>query len=304
MPQVLLSDSVSAELGGQDPWPSDASLFQPFEVEQMLLEDSASCLSVRAFLHMCRLPHRVEERANAFYMSPSGQVPFIKAGTIVVAEMDRIVNFVGYKKVSLTEGLDITQKADMRAYMSLVTNVLGSAEMYLSWHHPPTFLSVTYPRHCSVHPKPLGYLLTEEKRRRVTRKLHMLGWAEKTLEQVYAEVDNCCRALNQRLDNQTYFFGDRPCELDALVYGHLFTMLTTVLPDVRLASTVKSYSGLVGLVKRVDKAFFSRDTLPASHRASPSEERAPPVGEPKGPSSKASSCSNGEYDTLEDLSGV
>ena len=56
--------------------------------------------------------------------------------------------------------------------------------MYLSWHHPPTFLSVTYPRHCSVHPKPLGYLLTEEKRRRVTRKLHMLGWAEKTLEQV------------------------------------------------------------------------------------------------------------------------
>ena len=57
------------------------------------------------------------------------QVPFIKAGTIVVAEMDRIVNFVGYKKVSLTEGLDITQKADMRAYMSLVTNVLGSAEV-------------------------------------------------------------------------------------------------------------------------------------------------------------------------------
>lgn len=33
------------------------------------------------------------------------------------------------QKVSLTEHLDASQKADMRAYMSLVNNVLGSAEV-------------------------------------------------------------------------------------------------------------------------------------------------------------------------------
>ena len=31
--------------------------------------------------------------------------------------------------ISLTEHLDAAQKADMRAYMSLVSNVLGNAEV-------------------------------------------------------------------------------------------------------------------------------------------------------------------------------
>ena len=29
--------------------------------------------------------------------------------------------------------MDVSQKADMRAYMSLVNNVLGNAELYISW---------------------------------------------------------------------------------------------------------------------------------------------------------------------------
>ena len=47
--------------------------------------------------------------------------------------MEPIVGFVNTKGVSLTSHLDVTQKADMRAYMSLVNNVLGNAELYISW---------------------------------------------------------------------------------------------------------------------------------------------------------------------------
>ena len=47
--------------------------------------------------------------------------------------MEPIVAFVNTKGVSLTTSLDVGQKADMRAYMSLVTNVLGNAELYISW---------------------------------------------------------------------------------------------------------------------------------------------------------------------------
>ena len=41
--------------------------------------------------------------------------------------------FVNTKGISLTAQLDVGQKADMRAYMSLVNNVLGNAELYISW---------------------------------------------------------------------------------------------------------------------------------------------------------------------------
>ena len=95
------------------------------QVEQILLPDNASCLAVQAFLHMAALDFTIEMRSNAEHMSPSGKVPFIRAGAFVVAEMDPIVTFVNTKGVSLTSTLDASQKADMRAYMSLVNNVLG-----------------------------------------------------------------------------------------------------------------------------------------------------------------------------------
>ena len=58
---------------GSDSWPSDAQLYQPFEVEQILLNDNASCLAVQAFLNMTRLDFTVEMRANAEHMSPNGK---------------------------------------------------------------------------------------------------------------------------------------------------------------------------------------------------------------------------------------
>jgi hypothetical protein len=32
-------------------------------------------------------------------------------------------------------------------------------------------------------------------------------------EEVYSEVESCCRALSERLDNSAYFFGSKPTEL-------------------------------------------------------------------------------------------
>ena len=152
----------------------------------------------------------------------------------MISEMDPIVAFVNTKGISLTEKLDAGQKADMRAYMSLVNNVLGNAELYISWQDPVTLTSVTSPRHSAPHPWPLGALLTWQKKSQVNKRLGALGWGSKSLEEVYTEVETCCRALSERLDNSPYFFGQRPTELDALVFGHVFSTLTTPLPENRM----------------------------------------------------------------------
>lgn len=259
MPQVLLTDSISVELGAQEPWSNDVKFFQPYEVEQILLPDNAQCLAVQAFLKMTRLGYAMEMRGNAEHMSPSGKVPFIKSGAFVVAELDPIVAFVANKGVSLTEGIDTSQKADMRAYMSLVNNVLANAELYVTWNDQVTYEEVTQPRYGSVYPWPLNRILTHQKRQQVLRRLRVMGWKHKTMEEVYAEVDHCCTALSERLDKQDFFFGNRPTELDALVFGHLFTLLTTPLPDNRLATIVRSYSNLVHLCQIVERDFFDKN---------------------------------------------
>ena len=52
----------------------------------------------------------------------------------------------------------------------------------------------------------------------------------------------------------------RPTELDALVFGHLFSILTTPLPDTRLASIVRQHKNLVELCQTIDKEYFDRLT--------------------------------------------
>jgi len=253
-----LTESMSLELGAQEPWPANAQLYQPYEVEQILLPENASCLAVQAFLHMCGLDFTIEMRSNAESMSPSGKVPFIRAGAFVVSEMEPIVSFVNTKGISLTSQLDVGQKADMRAYMSLVNNVLGNAELYLTWVEPVTLAEVTQPRHGSVHPWPLSCILNWQTRRSVLKRLGVLGWAAKTVEAVYTEIETCCRALSERLDNSPYFFGTQPTELDALVFGHLFSILTTPLPDQRLKQIVQQFPNLTALCEVIERDYFER----------------------------------------------
>ncbi|KAK0074428.1 hypothetical protein PV325_008340, partial [Microctonus aethiopoides] len=49
-----------------------------------------------------------------------------------------------------------------------------------------------------------------------------------------------------------------PKELDALVFGHLYTILTTPIPGNRLAEIVHRFPDLVDLCKRIEKRYFGR----------------------------------------------
>ncbi|ENN81246.1 hypothetical protein YQE_02340, partial [Dendroctonus ponderosae] len=238
MPSPLI-DRISIELGAQEPWPKDVKLFQPYEVEQILLPDNANCLAVQAFLKMCNLEFQVEPRANAEDMSPTGKVPFIKVGRFVTAELEGIVQFVNGKDISLTDKLDNEQKSDLRAYMSLIKNVIEVAELYYCWNDRETYNEVTSVRNGSVYPWPLNHIKNIEKKHQVVKKLKVLDWYHKTIEEVHQEVQSCCEALNVRLDNKPYFFAEGPTELDALVFGHLFTILTTPLTRKDLAKIVR-----------------------------------------------------------------
>ncbi|CAB3241843.1 unnamed protein product [Arctia plantaginis] len=234
MPEYHLTDSIITQLNAQEPWPDNVKLFQPYEVEQILLPDNASCLAVQAFLKMCNLPFEVEMRWNAEFMSPSGRVPFIKCGAFVVSELEPIVQFAANKGVTLCSKLSTEEKAEMRAYMSLITNVLVNAELYISWVDNDTFNAVTKVRNSSVYPWPLGWLQTRAKRNLVIKRLKALHWYDKSLEQVLADVEQCCNSLSQRLGERDYFFGNTPTALDARVFGHIRALLSAQGPKAAL----------------------------------------------------------------------
>ena len=81
---------------------------------------------------------------------------------------------------------------------------------------------------------------------------------EALVEDVYTEIENCCRALSERLDNSLYFFGKRPTELDALVFGHIFSILTTPLPDNRAKNIVQQFGNLIKLCENIERDYFEK----------------------------------------------
>ncbi|XP_047402661.1 metaxin-2 isoform X2 [Sciurus carolinensis] len=157
---------------------------------------------------------------------------------------------------SLSDGLDEVQKAEMKAYMELVNNMLLTAELYLQWCDEATVGEITHARYGSPYPWPLNHILAYQKQWEVKRKMKAIGWGNKTLDQVLEDVDQCCQALSQRLGTQPYFFNKQPTELDALVFGHLYTILTTQLTNDELSEKVKNYSNLLAFCRRIEQHYF------------------------------------------------
>ncbi|KAJ8303527.1 hypothetical protein KUTeg_019923 [Tegillarca granosa] len=239
MTSPLIVDAMQVEIGATERWPDDVHLYQPYQVQQMTLPDNASCLSVKTFLNMSGLKYSLELRTNAEEMSPSGKVPFIYIPPFIHSGMDPIVAAVNTRGFSLSESLNDTERSELRAYMVMIENIL-----------------VTKPRYGSIHPWPINLIIPWQKQRSIKAKLEAKGWADKSLEQVYDEVKTCCQALSERLQDQEYFFGDKPTELDAMVFGHLYTLLTTNLPDIDLAIIIRNYGNLANFCKRVEIKYF------------------------------------------------
>jgi metaxin len=113
---------------------------------------------------------------------PLSTLRFLTLFEHLVAKINTILSI--FQGITLTEHLDSSQKADMRAYMSLVSNVLGNAELYLSWLDNVTLTEVTKPRYGSAYPWPLNHILAWQKKQQVYKKLAALGWTSKSLDEV------------------------------------------------------------------------------------------------------------------------
>ncbi len=114
----------------------------------------------------------------------------IKCGAFVVSELDGIVQLAQAKGTSVTQYLNAAERADLRAYMSLVHNVLGNALLYFTWLDDDVYNKYTKQRVGSPYNFPLKYLLPWTLRRKVKSQLNALKWGYRTTEEVYREGNN------------------------------------------------------------------------------------------------------------------
>nr|XP_039268504.1 metaxin-2-like [Styela clava]XP_039268505.1 metaxin-2-like [Styela clava] len=257
----LLQGAVLSQVPGNEGWPDDACLYQPFEDHQILLNENAPCLAVQVYIHMCGLDVKVIYRTNAEFMSPTRKLPLLRCGNLVISEPTAIIGLLKQRGYALGGDLSESQQHDMKAYIELVNNVLVPAELFVTWMDDRTYKESTCKRYGSPYSWPLNTILCWIKRKEVMHYLDAVGWkkGKKTITSLEDDVQRCCSALSEKLGEKEYFLGNQPTELDALVFGHLFTILTTRLPDNRLAETVRKFDNLVAFCRNIDKNFFVQD---------------------------------------------
>ncbi|XP_053204152.1 metaxin-2-like [Panonychus citri] len=233
-------------------WSLGVTMFTPAG-EQILLNERANCIAAEIFLKMCDIHSTTEERANTEYMSPNGDVPFIKCGNELVAGMENIVDFFKSKNISLSSHLDEQKQRDCRVYMNYFQLELTNSELYFTWCHDKVTQEYTYPRCTSVYSWPLNSILYMMKKRNITKKLKLQKITD--IEQATKSVEKVFTKLSEILIGP-YFFGNKPTELDALIFGHISAILTTALPDDSLAILVRENQPLVNLCNLIGAEYF------------------------------------------------
>ncbi|EJW85800.1 hypothetical protein WUBG_03290 [Wuchereria bancrofti] len=252
----LVADSLSSEIDVD--W-SGAVLYTPYYT-QALLYEYADCVAVQTLLKMANLPVRLEERPNAEFMSPTGKVPFLKLQSFLVSEFLPVVDFLAKRNVKLSAGLTDLERGDMHAHMALFDDILKNVEMYVMWMDKRNYSQVTKCRYGSVYLFPLNIILPQVKWREVNNYLTAIDWKSKSQECVMDLADRCFKSISSKLDHNEYFFGDSPTELDALAFGHFYTILTTELPNMELKNCLRRYSNLTEFCQRIDKKYFVPET--------------------------------------------
>ncbi|XP_068670329.1 metaxin-2-like [Montipora foliosa] len=247
--------AIAAMSVEQGVWPENVELYEPYK-DTIVLTDAALCRSTEAYLRFCGLAHEVRCRRNAEFMSPSGNVPFLRADNEIICDFSGISAYIESKGFSTSKDFELRDRAEMKAYISLVENSLFPAELYMLWWKKDWAVR-TRQHYGSQFAAPLNFILGYKKQWQVCGYLKAQGWHHKTEREVLEEFKRTCQALSEKLGRNQFFINDRPTELDALVFGHLHTVLTRYQPDNSLSSIVKAHNNLVDLVMRILWDYFN-----------------------------------------------
>jgi len=259
--------------------------------DQALASLDPFCLSVQAYMRFQKIDFAVNN-SNDAGSSPSGELPVLFDQDDVVAGSAAVLSHLRSKGFNADFSLTEQQRADAKAYCSLVEDQLLDAQLFAWWSDNVNYNKAVQPMMAKAVPWPWGYVQPRQMRKtnewKVAQHLYHSGRqsslappppppapkaAQNVLKSSYARPDpaapaatvagpgaaaiaasglitgsdadqlysmarKCYAALSAKLGQQTYFFGEHPTTLDAVVFGHLAVQYLFPLPVHKLKALI------------------------------------------------------------------
>ncbi|GAX75398.1 hypothetical protein CEUSTIGMA_g2842.t1 [Chlamydomonas eustigma] len=247
---------------------------------------STACVQIETYLRLGGASFQVRE-CSTNSKSPTGQLPAIEQGQDIggmlhsscpTSSSDQgvlgefraarlTIDFAKRHAVDLDQHLSDAQRAELLAYRTLIQTNLETATLFSAWCEPIGYTEIK--KVMSPLPFPLNYIIPWSQSREVKKK-----YADLDASQIYSEAGDVITALGDRIraSQGAFFFGSRPCSLDALVFGHLlYYRLSPAAPPV-LKEKVLHHTALSTYVEYIMREYFSTPALPAPPRTAPNTQ--------------------------------
>jgi len=183
--------------------------------------------------------------------SPKGQVPFIDADGVRIADSTFIRGYIERTYgVDFDEGLDPVQRAQAWAIERMMENHFAWTLVTERWLDPENFAKG--PAHFfDGAPDGVREMVLDE----VRNNVRAVGIGRHTDLEVVALAVRSLAAVSTILGDKPYLFGSRPCGADATVFGMLAAILTPFFTG-EIRRRAEGFGNLVAYVDRLMAQFY------------------------------------------------
>ena len=194
---------------------------------------SPFCVKLGAWMRLAGVAHEV--KLGNPLKAPYGKLPYAKIDGQIVADSTVIIQRVQARDaVSLDQGLSPAQRAQARAWQSLLEEHLYFFIIRERWQHDAGW--AVYRRHLkdvlvkSGAPGALAGVLLPSLRRKAVKIAHQQGVGRLDSTEAAALTRQLMQALATTLDDHAFMMGDEPTSVDASAYGMLAGVAPLQIP--------------------------------------------------------------------------
>ncbi|KAI2804357.1 Metaxin-2 [Blomia tropicalis] len=218
------------------------TIFQTEDNIQIMLPELGDRLALQAFFHYHNVKFIMDQRNNAEDMSPDGVLPFIRHGDKLISGYGKIVDYIRKKN-----NIEVQNRLEVEALTILFNEVVNKSELFYTWLDKDIYEQFTKTRYSIGKPWPLNAFLCWLKKWDVSSKI---GEAKN----IDLDFENLCLELSDRLERfKKFIFGDKPCEVDTLIYGHIKAIYQNHDIYKNLYNIVEKFPNLIAFMKRIDE---------------------------------------------------
>uniref|UniRef100_A0A915EHF6 Metaxin n=1 Tax=Ditylenchus dipsaci TaxID=166011 RepID=A0A915EHF6_9BILA len=226
-------------------WPSEFGL-PSIETE---------CLQFMVAAKLCAAPITFVYDTKP-WKSSSGTFPYFQDESQKITSFEKFVDYLRTCKqdVVLDNELVAAQICEFDVYNCFLKQKLHPAMTQLLWLDHANYSTVTHYWYCSKLPFLYNNWHTERRRRKAQS---FIMTSQKSKDQLTLDAIQVLNTLSAKLADNKYFCGDKPCSLDALIFGYLAPLLRLPLPNDRLQLHLSSFDFFMGFAGSEFQCFIN-----------------------------------------------